>query len=132
EGVVDLAREVLRGAAFLEPGLEHADDVCGAAVFALDGLSEPARQVLLKRHDPDALVALARGQGRGARLDAEAEDDHRDTGDYGDDAEPRNVADDAHHWMRQEIDAADDVDAPEERAAAADAALEAGDGDGDA
>src|SRR5712691_13426008 len=65
EGVVDLAREVLCGAALLEPGLEHADDVGGAAVFRLDGLREPGGQLVFKRHGPEALAALRRGYDRG-------------------------------------------------------------------
>src|ERR1700693_2861993 len=45
------------------------------------------------------IAALRRGHDRGACFDAEAEDDYGDTGGDGDDAERRNVGDDAHHWM---------------------------------
>src|SRR6266571_6798169 len=50
EGVVHLAREALRRAALLEPGLEHAHHVGGPGVPCLDRLVEPLVELSLESH----------------------------------------------------------------------------------
>src|SRR5213593_3375318 len=50
EGVVHRAREALRRAALLEPGLEHAHHVGGPGVPCLDRLVEPLVELALESH----------------------------------------------------------------------------------
>src|SRR5206468_253125 len=57
ERIVYLAGEALGGAALLQPGLEHPDDVRGARVLGADGLGQRVGQLLLDGHQ---LIRFAR------------------------------------------------------------------------
>src|SRR5262245_61396883 len=67
ERVVHRAREALGGAPLDELALDHAEDVGGAQVLALDGLGQPVVELSLERHRRHSLTSGVPARPRWSR-----------------------------------------------------------------